>query len=206
MVDRRADYRTPVVLFLSLLACGPAKRHEVLDFFFDGVPPLTQERPDTTETKSPQKEEGPRVALPTIYEHPPHEEGICGACHSVPEDGTYSGKTDLLLPPNELCYECHDDFEAEKIRAEYAWVHGPVAAGECIACHGPHRTTYPSLLRHGPPGMICSRCHTEEILSPISEHEPGDRTCLDCHYPHYGPAKVASLPSEPDDETPSRER
>jgi predicted CXXCH cytochrome family protein len=191
-----------ILLFAGSAACGASRRHAVLDFFFDGVPPLVDASADSagvTSAEAAAGEEEKDTKAPTVYEHPPSAEGLCELCHSL-EGKTFAGNTDLVLPVTELCYQCHDDFEPEPLREEGNWLHGPFAAGQCVACHGPHKTAYPTLLKHAPREEICGRCHREEDLRPAAgagHGKPDSPPCIDCHDPHYGPARyVARSPGE----------
>ena len=84
---------------------------------------------------------------------------------------------ELRNTESALCYNCHDRVD------EGAWVHGPVAVGECIICHDDF---------HGPEGIdslsneiggVCYKCHDENRLSQhVTQMDSGD--CAGCHNPH----------------------
>lgn len=109
--------------------------------------------------------------------HPALDDG-CGGCHAI-EKGDLAAK-----PMKEACYGCHSDFEkAEDGRKVY--VHAPVAAGECSACHEVHFGTRPKLQKSE---KGCLECHdafpeTGAVHYPVKEGE-----CTACHSPHAGPA------------------
>jgi predicted CXXCH cytochrome family protein len=78
------------------------------------------------------------------------------------------------------------------------WVHGPVAAGQCVLCHEPHRSRYPFLLKKDVP-ELCMQCH--QSLDSVENHaRPNYAACLDCHWGHTSVAKhllkAGSLASE----------
>jgi len=86
---------------------------------------------------------------------------------------------------------CHE----EQTKNEY--VHGPIAEGECLACHeaedeaaAKHKKNPENFsdftLAEGENGNLCLMCHediaTEKVVhSPVSEGE-----CTSCHNPHGG--------------------
>ncbi len=82
--------------------------------------------------------------------------------------------------PQETCVteECHADY------AQKAYVHGPVALGDCKACHkplDPNEHTYQFVRKDGD---LCEYCHLEQTTKKVV-HEPvktGD--CIQCHDPH----------------------
>lgn len=80
-----------------------------------------------------------------------------------------------------MCAECHSE-TLEGI----AFVHGPAAAGQCTACHAPHVSAEPRLLRSKDPAL-CLDCHSD-IADRLSEskhkHPPVEASCLSCHKPH----------------------
>ncbi len=118
---------------------------------------------------------------PIVYRsyrlHPALEDG-CEGCHMVKE-----GKLGTMLL-KEACYSCHDNFEEGGEEGKW-FVHGPVADGECTACHDPHFSTRPKLLKKD---KICSECHDPfpeagTVHIPVKYGE-----CTACHSPHAGPA------------------
>lgn len=173
--------RWGLLVCVSLLTAGlatscmsPREKHRVLTFFFDGVP-----SPDAEESSGqwtePEPSEG-RVAevrrrpAPIFVRHEP----ACDDCHAGSEAAFR-----LSQPKETLCWECHDpdDFRG-------AVVHGPVAAGQCGACHSPHKSRFEHLLL-SEGASICGKCHGPETFAAIEEHraEEGEN-CLACHDPH----------------------
>src|SRR5690606_7579552 len=55
----------------------------------------------------------------------------------------------------EGCYRCHSDF-----REDLKMVHGPVALGECLACHTPHQSAHKGLLVEDR-ASLCQSCHVD---------------------------------------------
>lgn len=109
--------------------------------------------------------------------HPALDDG-CDGCHAL-EGGALKAKDQ-----KEACYGCHNDFSKAE-GGKKMFVHAPVAAGECTACHDPHFATRPKLqkLEKG-----CLECH-DPFPSNGTVHAPvGAGECVACHSPHAGAA------------------
>jgi predicted CXXCH cytochrome family protein len=103
----------------------------------------------------------------------------CATCHVPAERDAHQFKA-------KPCAACH-----QMVKPEEKFVHGPVAAGECLACHAPHGSEEPQQVRvFGP--ELCERCHVD-IKSQLAEkrftHEPVKEDCATCHDPHASPSK-----------------
>ncbi|NDY41412.1 cytochrome C [Dissulfurirhabdus thermomarina] len=178
------------VLGIGMLAaaCDPVTRHEVLSTVFDGVPELppaeemceAYARRKVAEALAPPKSEAGEAAKPAERRssHRPYAEKRCTDCHD------FSTRVGLLHPRTELCFTCHKGF----VRGPF--VHGPVAVGDCLACHLPHTSPNPALLREDRTA-ICQRCHREERLAAALHRKVVEHgmNCVDCHDPHYGDAR-----------------
>lgn len=168
----------------------PVTNHKILTTIFDGVPSL----PDQTEVceeyyvarteaeaagRALELSEGGRAGK-SGSSHKPYDEKKCNDCHSN-DKNVNAG---LIVPKQELCSVCHTDF------VEGDNVHGPVAVGDCLACHLPHSSNHTSLLKEDP-DLICATCHQENRLA-VAMH---DRfvvkviSCGECHDPHAGDAR-----------------
>ncbi len=196
--------RSPPALLLLLAfcplgvtaACTALKKYEILSFFFDGVPdPRTPGTPDfigpvprielrslTLEERAKLQEE--RLKKVEVFFHKPFQEKRCGDCHSTAPRGGNSqptwrqGLSELRLPKKLLCKKCHKP-------PEEAFVHGPVAAGECAQCHEHHRSSYPHLLKVKNPDTLCARCHTGDTFVTRKRHKTFEKgSCTECHDPH----------------------
>lgn len=118
--------------------------------------------------------------------HPPVEEG-CVDCHDPHQSSMRfqlrgDGKT-----VSSLCFTCH---EQEMFTQKHQ--HGPVAAGDCIACHNPHASPNEKLLiapLEG--GKLCFECHdgVKAQLDRKVTHDPAVEDCSNCHDPHSSPNK-----------------
>jgi len=190
--------------------CDRHARHDVLTFFFTGVPPLDEGRAVPEKAKAAERKalvERKRSAVKaTRFSHGPYAASTCFLCHVTSETGGLRGGTKesktggstarsgvvpgaLVVPLRELCIRCHETKSPETARKEGLWVHGPVGAGECTACHGPHSGPQPSLLLKKA-NESCRDCHGDGFLFGTAMHE-GKTDCLSCHNPHFG--KSASL-------------
>ena len=119
--------------------------------------------------------------MQNTFLHDPVKENECSTCH-----GELSGhnqnpgefKFKEIDEIGELCYSCHDSFE------DRSFIHSPVEAGECTACHSPHGSPNKyQLLEQA--SDLCFICHDQDITSGRFVHGPaGAGGCLACHDPH----------------------
>jgi predicted CXXCH cytochrome family protein len=162
-----------------LTGCDPVKRHRILTFFFDGVPPLQSEMALLGDANSIIAGEG-EIAKMKGSKHEPYDK--CSNCHTT---DPRTGRPIVKLPTPQLCYNCHSNYASSK-----AFVHGPVAVGACLTCHNPHYSRYESLLR-GPQPYICYQCHEAESIQAASAHVDQDiDKCNRCHEPHVGTTRM----------------
>ena len=174
-------------LFFSQ-ACSPVTNHKILSTIFDGVPSLPpaedycKEYADkviaAAKKTDEKKEPAGNSSGHEESRHQPYAESRCDDCHDKDkQDG-------LAQPKRELCFMCHTDF------VKGAFVHGPVAVGDCLACHVPHTSQFPSLLKIGK-GEICSTCHREKRLAAGLHDMARSKNivCAECHDPHSGTAR-----------------
>ncbi len=114
----------------------------------------------------------------------------CANCHSV----HFSEHSSLLIKDElDLCLSCHGQDEQGRsgslrnMRGEIEgkkFLHGPVADGDCIACHDPHGSSYALILKDRYPTSfympfkkdaydLCFGCHDKGLLS---QQTTGDQT------------------------------
>jgi len=90
----------------------------------------------------------------------------------------------LIKPVPELCYECHADYTTSE-----SYVHGPVAVGQCLLCHNPHKSQFEHLLNESQP-KLCYMCHNVNVINSIPAHLTEQKfTCTDCHDSHTSSVK-----------------
>lgn len=166
-----------IVPLLFVLSCSEEEKREVLTFFLDGVPPLSQEQ--RTELADPNRPVDPNAPPELIWYR--HESSLgCEGCHGDRKKRGFSRQVNLVAPVPELCYTCH-----EELRDLPGDVHGPVAVGVCTYCHEPHRTRNKHLLKKPAP-ELCYQCHDpDEIVFFDSKHaDPSYENCNQCHEGH----------------------
>ena len=174
-----------LLIACSLAGCDPVSRHKVVTTIFDGypsLPPPQQYCAEYAEKRAAEvKEElsgekaDKAAAGASQSQHLPYREKSCNDCHDK------SKQNGLVAPRNELCFVCHADF----IKGSY--VHGPVAIGDCLACHQPHSSGFAALLKTEK-SAICFKCHREKrVTSGMHEKVAAQHmVCVDCHDPHFG--------------------
>lgn len=167
----------------------PLAKHKFLTTIFDGVPDipsideLCEENIEDlfnkyfeqkiTEASSSDWDTGKISSEAAGSAHRPWKEKNCQGCHN------FQAENKLKLPKNEICFLCHKNF----IQGKY--VHGPVSVGACLACHDPHSSPNPSLLRKSLK-EICFKCHLEKRLASQMHDKviANGMVCVDCHNPH----------------------
>jgi predicted CXXCH cytochrome family protein len=168
-----------MVMFLLLASCDEVERHKALTFFFDGVPPLRTERPEAQAVGLKDSRAADKAPAGGWHIHEPVKN--CTLCHGALRRAGAAGKVQLVAEVPQLCFTCHKEYSALE-----AWVHGPVATGNCLLCHEPHKAQNEFLLRKAVPDL-CYQCHEEQAIRLIKNHAEESYTrCIDCHEGHAG--------------------
>ena len=197
-----------LMIFTMTAGCDKYTRYNVLTFFFTGVPPLEEEGtaqgkdeariPPTDDKKKKEK----RVPPPIVsFAHGPFGAGQCYQCHETSvtvgfrrlekEKAEGIPKLGQVIPQRlatqlkTLCIECHTQKSAVLAYSNDLWVHGPVADGDCIVCHSPHRSPSQYMLLKEKSIELCTQCHTKGYMLEIEEHKE-EKECSLCHNPHLG--------------------
>lgn len=197
----RRSWLLALAVLAATTGCTPYARHQVLTFFFTGVPPLggaaEQRQPAAAAVGAltRQRQLAARQAKPFTgpYLHGPYAAGDCAQCHEMSDSVGFgiNGSQDaqqsivpgrFVLPPEQLCVVCHAGKSAAAVQAAGLWLHGP--AWNCTACHSPHDGQDPYFLR-APVKQLCRQCHAEGYIHDTDLHA-GAEECLDCHNPHMG--------------------
>lgn len=114
--------------------------------------------------------------------------GSCATCH-LPTDRPGPCKAPapqakgwaLERPDPALCVRCHDKSAATPM-------HKPIQMRGCTACHDPHSSPNPSMLKVVPPAALCATCHARKDLKKTVHTAVKQGDCLGCHDPHSGDA------------------
>jgi predicted CXXCH cytochrome family protein len=150
-----------------------------LTFFFDGVPPLRAETSGAQASGLKDNRAADKTPAGLWHIHEPVKN--CTLCHGELRRAGSGRKVQLVAEVPQLCYTCHKEYSALE-----TWVHGPVATGNCLLCHEPHKTQNEFLLRKPVPGL-CYQCHEEQAIRLIKKHaEESYARCIDCHEGHAG--------------------
>ena len=186
-MKNRGRLRQVILWSLTIIMmsqCSPYAGKNLLNFFFDGVPESDSVGTELSgPEQTPSDSLGPAQELlaqqaPSRILHDPYGEGECASCHNALSLGT------MVEAQPGLCYLCHED-----LSEGYAYLHGPVAGGYCTACHDPHMSESPQLLRMEG-DRLCFYCHAEEDVLKNEMHQDLEgMLCLDCHNPHGGEDK-----------------
>lgn len=168
--------------------CDPANRHKTLSLIFDGVPamPPAQEycREYYAGLESPERQSvvddtAPERQMDLSSKHEPYDEKRCDDCHDKNKPGGL-----IVADARQLCVLCHEGFRQGDN------VHGPVAIGDCLACHLPHSSPNPSLLKVKS-AELCASCHQERRLAQKMHNRVRQNRmiCSDCHDPHFSDSR-----------------
>jgi len=118
-----------------------------------------------------------------FWQGSPHEsrDVACTSCHKLME--TTSSRAQLARATViETCGQCHLQKRAQTMRSS----HMPLREGKmtCTACHNPHGTVTPALLKENSANETCFTCHARWRGPFLWEHAPVVESCATCHDPH----------------------
>ncbi len=175
-----------LLVFFGILvvSCDEVERYKTLTFFFDGVPPLGQEGLQEELINSNFQESTQTRPKQLWYIHEPQKD--CTLCHGKrKQQRGFSLQVRLTAPVPKLCYGCHADYTVSA-----PFVHGPVAIGQCLFCHNPHRSKIEHLLKEPEP-KLCYLCHDINTVELIPAHFTNQQfACTGCHNAHASPVKA----------------
>lgn len=200
-----------LITMAALAGCDRAGRHEVLTFFFTGVPPVDYEEKLAAAARLKAEEEAARLQAATQAEnrkiaaikeyggpftHGPYAAQTCEECHEMSTTGGFGfgGGSDkeatksivpgrFVQPLELVCTAvCHTAMRPDTVAASGLWLHGPATA--CVTCHHPHSSPNRYMLTV-PVEQLCRQCHAIGFISATDAHT-GKQACLECHNPHLG--------------------
>ncbi|MGA9335591.1 MAG: DmsE family decaheme c-type cytochrome [Rudaea sp.] len=119
------------------------------------------------------------------------EDVACVSCHRI--HATHDPVTVVAEQP-AVCYQCH-----KRVRSDFEKFSAhPLHEGDmaCSACHAPHDSLYPALLKRPTLNQTCYSCHAEKRGPFLWEHAPVAEDCSNCHLPH-GSVNPALLTNRP---------
>ncbi len=86
----------------------------------------------------------------------------CSDCHN-PHGGFETKQTKLAVGNDAVCIKCHTDKQGP-----FVFEHAPLKTEGCSACHVPHGSNNPKLLKRSNVRQLCMECH-----SLLSNADPG---------------------------------
>lgn len=110
----------------------------------------------------------------------------CSDCHN-PHGGFLTQQLRATNAQDTLCFNCHTDKAGP-----FAFEHAPVKTEGCIACHTPHGSSNPRLLKRANVNLLCLECHTftVDVSAPgiPSFHNQAQKyqACTLCHTSIHG--------------------
>jgi DmsE family decaheme c-type cytochrome len=110
----------------------------------------------------------------------------CTDCHNQ-HGGFLTKQLRSTASQDAVCFKCH----VEKA-GPFVFEHAPVKTEGCVACHTPHGSSNPRLLKRSQVNLLCLECHTLTIDSPVpglpSFHNQAQKyqACTMCHTQIHG--------------------
>jgi predicted CXXCH cytochrome family protein len=112
----------------------------------------------------------------------------CSDCHNA-HGGFETKQTRLAVGTDASCVKCHTDKQGP-----FVFEHAPMKIEGCSACHTPHGSANPRLLKRNQVRQLCLECHSgiTEQLSDGPSGGPHDqrtllqRNCTACHAMIHG--------------------
>ena len=116
----------------------------------------------------------------------------CSDCHN-PHGGFELKQARLATGADAVCFKCHADKQGP-----FVFEHAPLKVEGCTACHDPHGSSNPKLLKRSNVAQLCIECHSnvgtvpgEDPTSagaqvPHDVSNPRYRNCTICHSKIHG--------------------
>jgi DmsE family decaheme c-type cytochrome len=123
------------------------------------------------------------------FRHPVND-GIvrCTECHMSLDET----RTELSMNGTGMCTQCHGEFQGPFPFEHQAGVDYSTEEGGCLACHSPHGSIQPRMLKqpYEPPHFqLCTQCHSVppgHNLNPRHGSMWSGLPCTDCHTDIHG--------------------
>ena len=110
----------------------------------------------------------------------------CTDCHNQ-HGGFLTKQLRATAAQDQVCFKCHADKAGP-----FAFEHEPVKTEGCVACHTPHGSTNPRLLKRAQVNLLCLECHTlttDSGAPPVPTfHNQSQKysACTMCHTQLHG--------------------
>jgi len=110
----------------------------------------------------------------------------CSNCHNQ-HGGFLTRQLRTTAAQDQVCFNCHTDKAGP-----FAFEHAPAKTEGCVACHSPHGSSNPRLLRRSNVNLLCLECHTFTVDSAApaipSFHNQAQKyqACTMCHAAIHG--------------------
>lgn len=196
-----------IVIMTTLAAsCSEHTRYKALTFFFTGVPSSEDEK-RTLERAHHEAITMKEGDTSLFSSHSYFTSKKCGRCHQTSFSQSFSGTAQNAIPTvslrgegtannprlplKRICVSCHVNRSDIFASTNNLWLHAPVTKGNCIFCHFPHQSRYPSLLKDKTENL-CLMCHSVGLIKLTQKHKEL-KDCLKCHTPHLGKDKFLLL-------------
>ncbi len=110
----------------------------------------------------------------------------CTECHNQ-HGGFLTRQLRSTAAQEQICGKCHME-----THGPFVFEHAPQKTEGCMACHAPHGSQNPRLLKRAQVNQLCLECHTRSSLS-AARGTPGFHTqeqmfqaCTLCHVRIHG--------------------
>jgi DmsE family decaheme c-type cytochrome len=111
----------------------------------------------------------------------------CSDCHN-PHGGFEAKQTRLATGADAACIKCHADKQGP-----FTYEHAPLKTDGCVACHTPHGSANPRLLKFSAVNQLCLTCHSvdhgvgaDEPAGPTHNQNAQYASCTNCHVKVHG--------------------
>jgi len=109
----------------------------------------------------------------------------CTDCHNQ-HGGFLTAQLRSTAAQDQICYKCHVDKAGP-----FVFEHEPVKVEGCVACHLPHGSANPRLLKRSQVNLLCLECHTLSggglgPIGPTHDQSLKYQSCTICHNQIHG--------------------